>query len=126
MPTFHAVAWLDHQSAHILQFDTEHIEAQRVKAHTHHTRQHGSLVRSEHEYFGQVCGALEGIPEILVTGSKTTIADFRHYVEKHRPALKAHILDYETIDHSTDRQLVATAREYFLKADRMRGTPTTG
>ena len=124
MSSFHAVAWLDHQHAQILQFDPDHVESRRIKAHTHHTRQHGSQVRSEHEYFGQICDALEGISEVLVTGSKTATTDFRHYVEKHRATLKAHILDYESVDHPSDRQLVALAREYFLKADRMRGTPT--
>ena len=39
MPTFHAVVWLDHQSAKVSQFDTEHVETEQLKAHTHHTRQ---------------------------------------------------------------------------------------
>ena len=61
MTMFHAVAWVDHQSAQILQFDAEHIQAQKVKAHSHHTRQHGSSVRTEHEYFAEVCDALAGV-----------------------------------------------------------------
>ena len=52
MPLFHAVVWLDHQSAQVLQFDAAHVQSQKIKTHTHHTRQHGSLVRTEHEFFG--------------------------------------------------------------------------
>lgn len=124
MSLFHAVVWIDHQTAQVLQFDAEHVQAQKVKAHHHHTRQHASGVRTEHEFFGAVCDALAGITEVLVTGSRTAQADFRHYVEKHRPAVAPQIIGWETVDHPTDHQLVALARTYFLKADRMNGTPT--
>lgn len=124
MTSFHAVVRIDHQSAEILQFDAEHVSSQKVKSHTHHTAQHHSKVRTEHEFFGEVCDALVGIEELLVCGSHTGQADFRHYVEKHRPALVPHIVGYETIDHPTTAQLAALARKTFLKLDRMRGTPT--
>lgn len=124
MTTFHAVVRIDHKTAEILQFDAEHVQAQKVKAHTHHTAYHGSTVRTEHEFFGQVCDALAGIPEVLVTGSRNAMADFRHYVDKHRAALAPHIVGWETVDQPTQAQLVALARQYFLKFDRMSGTPT--
>ena len=124
MTTFHAVVRIDHQQAEVLQFDAEHVQAQKVKAHSHLTRQHHSGVRTEHEFFGHVCDALAGISEILVVGSKTAQADFRHYVEKHRSALAAQVVGYETVDQPTQNQLVAFARQYFLKHDRMAGTPT--
>jgi stalled ribosome rescue protein Dom34 len=124
MTLFHAVVLVDHHSAQVLQFDAEHVQAQKVKAHRHLTRQHHSEVRSEHEFFGQVCDALDGIAEVLVTGSKTALADFRHYAEKHRPQAARAIVGYEVVDHPTEGQLVALARQYFLKYDRMAGTPT--
>lgn len=124
MSLFHAVVWVDHQKAQILQFDAEHVQAQKIKAHTHHTAQHGSGVRTSHEFFGEVCDALGGITEVLVTGSRTNLADFKHYADKHRPAAAKQIVGYETVDHPSDAQLVALARKYFLKYDRMAGTPT--
>lgn len=124
MTSFHAVVWLDHSRAQVLQFDAEHVQAQRVKAHAHHTAQHGSAVRTQHEYFGEVCDALEGISEILATGPKLGLADFRHYVDKHRPATAKRIVGFETVDHPSDNQLIALARQYFLRYDRMAGTPT--
>ncbi len=123
MTLFHAVVWIDHQNARILQFDAEHVESSRVKAQSHYTRQHGSSVRTEHEYFAHVCDALAGIGEVLVTGSKTAQADLRHYVDKHRPEIASRIVGYETVDHPTENQLVAMARTYFLRHDRMAGTP---
>lgn len=124
MSLFHAVVWLDHQTAQILQFDAEHVQAQKIKAHAHQTRQHGSTVRTEHEFFGSVCDALAGITEVLVTGPHTAQADFKHYVDKHRPETAGVVVGYETVDHPSDNQLVALARQYFLKYDRMAGTPT--
>lgn len=124
MPLFHAVVRIDHHSAQVLQFDANQVQAQALKAHSHPTKQHGSAVRAEHEFFGEVCDALAGITEVLVAGSHTAQADFKHYVAKHRPAVAAQIVGYETVDHPSDNQLVALARDFFLKYDRMAGVPT--
>lgn len=126
MTLLHAVVWLDHHQAEILQFDPEHVQASKVKARTSHTRTHGNGVRTEHEFHAHVCDALTGVPEVLVTGSKTSLKDFRRYVDKHRAALAPHIFGYEAVDHPSQPQLVALARRFFLKADRMAGTPTPG
>lgn len=124
MPMFHAVVWIDHHSAQVLQFDAEQVQAHKLKAHSHPTAQHGSGVRTEHEFFGHVCDALAGIQEVLVVGPKTGIADFEHYARKHRAETAAHIVGYEAVDHPSENQLVALARAYFLKYDRMSGVPT--
>ncbi len=124
MTTFHAVVWVDHQSAQVLQFDPQHVDEQRIRAHTHHTAQHGSAVRTEHEFFGAVCDALAGITEVLAVGPRTGLDAFRHYVGKHRPALAPTIVGWEVVDHPTANQLVAQARRFFLKHDRMNGIPT--
>lgn len=124
MSTFHAIVWLDHHSAKVLQFDAEHVQSERIEEHSHHTRQHGSAVRSEHEFFADVCTALEGIEEVVVAGSSTAQSDFRHYLEKHRPLTAKHVMGYESVDQPSEAQLVATARKYFQKRDRMGGTPS--
>lgn len=124
MTYLHAVVWLDHQTAQVLQFDAEHVQAQKVKAHSHHTAQHGSAVRTQHEFFGEVCDALDGIAEVLVAGPRTGTADFKHYAEKHRADTAKRVVGYETVDHPSENQLVAFARQYFLKYDRMAGAPT--
>jgi len=128
MSQHHAVVLLDHQSAEVLQFDAEHLQAQKIKSrsqhglHSHHTRQPGSEVRTQHEYFGEVCDALAGIAEVLVAGGHTSQIDFRHYVEKHRPQVAKQIVAWETVDHPTEGQLLALAKKHFAKIDRMQGT----
>ena len=124
MTFHHAVLWIDHQTAQLLQFDDEHVQASKVKAHSHHTHQHGSAVRTQHEFFAHVCDAMAGLPQVLVVGPRTGLADFEHYARKHRPQTAAQVMAYEVHDHPTQNQLVALARRYFLKADRMAGVPT--
>jgi stalled ribosome rescue protein Dom34 len=123
MSNLHAVLWVDHQHAQVMHLEADSAQVQKIKAHLHHTRQHGSKVRTEHEFFGEVCDALVDIKEILVTGSHKAQADFRHYVDKHRPALAPRIAGWETVDHPSDGQLVALARKFFLAHDRMAGVP---
>lgn len=113
MSFFHAVVWIDHHTAKILQFDASQVLAQQVSEHVHCTRQHGSNVRSEHEFFSEVCDATKGIAEVLVVGSHTAQADFRHYVEKHRAEVALRIVGWETVGHMSTSELFAMARRYF-------------
>ena len=123
MPLSHAVAWIDHHSAQVLQIDAERVIGQKVKEHVHHTRQHGSQVRSEHEFFAEVCDALSGIESILVAGSHTALADFRRYVDKHRHELAAQIAGWQTVDHPTEGEIVKMGREFFVKRGELVATP---
>ena len=47
MTTFHAVVWLDHQEAHVLMFDRDHVQAQRIKSRSHHKHQGKSTDSAE-------------------------------------------------------------------------------
>lgn len=125
MSLFHAVVHTDHQTALVLQFDSEQVLSQKVKTHEHPTRQHHSGVRDEHEFYGALCDALIGISEVLVTGSRTALDDFRHYVDKHRPEIAKHVVGYEAVDHPTENQLVALARKFFTEYNLMAGRPAT-
>jgi len=119
----HAVVLIDHQHAQVMRFDSGPVQSHKIEAHHHNTRQHGSNVRTEHEFFGEVCDALQGFNEILVAGAHKAQADFRHYVEKHRAHLAPKIVGWETVDHPSEGQLAALARKFFVAHDRMAGIP---
>lgn len=121
MQLFHAIAMVDHQSAKLFQFNEAEFIEREVHAHLHATAQHRSAVRAGHAFYGEVCDALDGIAEVLITGGHTALADFRHYVEKHRPLTAKHIVDYQVVDHPTDKQLLALAKKYFEKHDQTAG-----
>ena len=118
MTFVHAVVWIDHHHALVQQFNANDVRVMKIKDHVHNTHQHGSGVRTIHEFYADVCEALRGIPEILVAGARQAQADFRHYVEKHRPHLAPQILGWETVDHPSDAQLLALGRKFFDKLDR--------
>lgn len=117
MTLTHAVVSISHESAQIIQFDDSQTTVSRLRAHDHPTGQHHSGVRTEHEFFGRVCDALAAVGDVLVTGTRTAIADFEHYVRKHRPATVERILAFEVVDRPSPRQLVALAREFFTRID---------
>jgi len=110
MSFLHAVIWMDHHTAHVIEFDREKMRERHLRAHAHPTRQHRSTVRTEHEFFAEVCDAVAGLDSILLTGAHKIQADLRHFIEKHRPALAPRISGWEIVDHPTSAQLVALAR----------------
>ena len=123
MKYFHAVVFIDHHHAQLLIFNSEQVLEKNIHEQVKFTRQHHSGVRSQHEFFGEVCDAFSGIAEVLVVGGHTGLADFRHFVEKHRLLVMPYIVDYEVVDHPTDHQLLALARKYFVKYQLMAGSP---
>lgn len=124
MTMFHAVLSIDHHHAQVLQFDARHVESQRLRAHGQHLRKHGHNERGEHEFFGEVCDALQGIAEVLVIGTRTGLADFRHDVEKHRASCARQIVGYGSVNQPTEGELLTLARRYFQKYDLTAGTPS--
>lgn len=124
MSKFHAVVWMDHQEAHVLQFDPESVEAARVKARSHHPRHHGPDAKAQAAFYDQVAQALAGVHEVLVVGPGQAHDEFRQHCDKHAQAVAKAIVATDKADHPTDAQLVALARKYFAKYDRMSGTPS--
>lgn len=123
MTTFHAVVWLDHSEAHVLMFDREHAESQRIKSRSHHTPKHGH-VSGDKDFFAAVAKALDDVHEVLVTGPAKAKIEFQDYCKQHEAAVAEAIVDVVNTDHPSDKQLVAMARQYFAKHDAMGADPT--
>lgn len=122
MTTFHAVVWMDHTEAHVLSFDKEHVEAQRIKARSHHTPKHGH-VGADRDFFGQIADALDGVAEVLLTGPANAKVEFRDFCHHNAPAIDKAVVDVVTTDHPSDAQVVALARQYFTKYDQTAADP---
>lgn len=143
MSTFHAIVWLDRSEAHVIMFDREHIAAQKIKSRsTHkatggHTGSHqgsgrgdsasghhspgGGHNSADEAYYHAVAEALKGVHEILVTGPAQAKDEFKAHCARHDKAVDKAIVDVISSDHPSDGQLVAMAKQYFLKYDRMNG-----
>ena len=70
MSTFHAVVWMDHQNAHVLMFDHEHVQAERIQSRSTHSHQ-GKHADTK-SYFAEISQGLAGVHEVLLTGPATT------------------------------------------------------
>ena len=69
MSTFHAVVWMDHSEAHVVMFDREHMEAQRIRSRSHH--KHQGKTADNGSFFGDIARALSGTHEVLLAGPQT-------------------------------------------------------
>ena len=122
MSTFHAVVWMDQSEAHVVMFDREHAEAQRIKSRSHH--KHQGKAEDLAPFFAEVAQALTHTREVLLAGPGLVRNQFRDWAAKHHAAVAAVVVDSVAADHPTDAQLVAMARQYFKKFDNMAVDPS--
>jgi len=121
MTTFRAVVWMDHTQAHVLMFDREHVQAERIKTRSHHKHQ-GKDAHDPH-FHPAIAAALSGTHEVLLAGPGAARNEFRAWCTQHQPFIAKTIVDSVAADHPTDAQMVALARQYFTRHDRMAGDP---
>ena len=127
MTVRYAAVWLDHKEAKVFHFHPEAMEEGHVHAPKHNVHNHAKGTRERNDsteqqhFFHDVAKALADAQEILVLGPGTAKLELIKHVHKHEPALVPRIIGVETVDHPTDRQLVAYARQYFKGAHRTHG-----
>jgi stalled ribosome rescue protein Dom34 len=127
MTHYHAVVWLDHHEAKIFHFNATEMEALRVMPdkpnvhlHHHHGANTDGHAKEDPRYYHNVAAAVADAGEVLVCGPGQAKNELMKHIEHHDPAWSKKLVGVETVDHPSDKQLVAHARKYFLAADRMR------
>jgi hypothetical protein len=122
----HTIVWLDQQEARVFHVHPATFDETAVHAPARHVHRHakGASEARQHpedpkHFFDDVAKALEDAQEILLVGPGTAKLHFLRHAHKYQPDLEAKILGIETVDHPTDKQLVAYARRYFVAADRV-------
>ena len=133
MPT-HVVVWIDHKEARVFHVQPEtvgHVQPEAIDETTILSPQHlihrhpkGRGEAKEHpddaaRFFHEVARSLEGCDAALVVGPSSAKLEFLKYVQGHDQRLRAKIVGVETVDHPTDREIVAHARRNFKGSDRM-------
>jgi hypothetical protein len=126
MSHYHAVVWIDHHEAHVVEFGMADRSREIVRPRqpiTHLHTKAGSVsswrAKEDPAFFDDVARALGGTGEILIVGpADAKFAFFKHLDAKH-PALAARVVGVETVDHPSDAELVRYAKSYFHKAERM-------
>ena len=127
MAHYHAVVWLDHHEAKVFHFSYDDVEGLRVmpakpNVHLHH--HHGAITdgraKEDQHYYHNVAAAIADAGEVLICGPGLAKKELVKHIEHHDPALRQKLAGVETVDHPSDKQLVAHARRYFLATDRMK------
>jgi stalled ribosome rescue protein Dom34 len=126
----HVAVWLDHDEARIFHVDAKTLDEKTLHAPTHHVHRHPKAEDRDHpddahHFFQAVARELQGAERVLVAGPSTAKLHFIRYAFQHDRTLEPRIVGVETVDHPTDRQLVAYAKQYFTADDRMQGRPPT-
>lgn len=80
--------------------------------HTGHSHDHAK--DSEH-FYHQVATHLSGATHLLVLGHGLGKEHFNGHLEQHHADLAKTVLAVETVDHPSDAQVVAHAREVFAR-----------
>ena len=124
----HAVVWIDHTEAHVLHFNADAAENEKISAHSKHKKVHtkSGIPGSGHspedqKYYHEVAHAVADAAEILIVGPSSAKLALMKHMHKHDAAVADKVVGIESIDHPTDGQLLAYARHYFVKVDQMRG-----
>ena len=127
----HAVVWIDHREARVFHFDRESVERlvlhpDNPTKHLHHKANSiGSGNAAEDQaFFHSVAAALADAQSILITGPANAKTELVKHIHRHEPRLMEHIAAVETVDHPTDKELVAHARTYFHVQAPRTGEPT--
>jgi stalled ribosome rescue protein Dom34 len=124
----HVTVWIDHAEAQIFHVESGRIDDETVRAPTHHIHRHPKGLTADHNhpddahhFFRDVGRAIDHAARVLVVGPSTAKLQFIRYASQHDRTLESRIVGVETVDHPTDRQLVAYSRKYFEADDRLHG-----
>jgi len=112
----HVVVWIDHRVAKIFAFDRQSAE-ERTIHHLHADKQIRHI--EDGAYLREITDALAGFAEILIVGPSHTKWQLRAYLNQHAPRISQCVMAVLQADHPSDRQIVAQARKYFSRIDRL-------
>ena len=122
----HAVIWIDHQEALVMFLSEAASEAEVIRSKSTHTHLHhkGGEVGSgrlqlDEKYLHSVINAVNETKEILVIGPGSAKLELIKHAHHHDPKIAANIVGVETVDHPSDKEILAYARKFFYKADQM-------
>jgi stalled ribosome rescue protein Dom34 len=123
---YHALVWIDHQQARIFHIDASGSDLERIRSSNPHQHLHHKANSSDSghaaidtRFLSHIADALEPAGSILILGPAGAKTELASYIQHKRPDLAKRISGVETVDHPTDGQLVAHARSFFEKEDRM-------
>lgn len=125
MSHFHTVVWIDHRVAHIYGFGYGGTSQELIKSHgPHHIHHKAGSVGSGHNrdnaaYFREVAAHLAEAGTVLIVGPAETKTEFETFLQSQAPAIAAKVVGVVPLEDESEGQVIAVARKYFRRSDRM-------
>ncbi len=124
----HAIVWLDHFNATVIEFSVDSAKTVHLDSHVERGRVHVKAGRQDSghnpddvAFFNDIVRVVGDTSEVLVTGPGVAKKAFERHVHAHHRGLADRIVGVETLDHPHDGQLLAYARKYFKRVDQLLG-----
>ena len=130
----HAVVWLDHLRAVVIDFSVDDDHRHFVASNTAQRQVHrksgpmdsgkapqGSKAADDHAFFDEIVAAIGDAREVLIVGPGQAKTAFRTDLDRRHPKTAQLVVAVEPMDHPTVDQLLAFARKYFKHVDALRG-----
>jgi stalled ribosome rescue protein Dom34 len=124
---YHALVWIDHHEARIFQFDATDVSRTLVRSsHPHQHIHHKANSRGsghapvDASFLEQVTQGIVHAGAILITGPGNAKGELAAHIERAHPHLVKRISGVKALDHPSDGELLALARQFFKADDRMR------
>ena len=124
----HAVVWMDHLRAVVIDFSIDKENVHLVESPTEHRQIHrkaksigSGKAEEDHDYFDIVVSAIGDAREILIVGPGVTKTTFATDLSRRHPAVSKLVVGVEAADHPKADELLKHARLYFRKLDNLRG-----
>ena len=124
----HAVVWLDHLRAVVIDFsiDKEHVHlvaspTEQRQVHRKSGAPGPGKATEDREFFDGVVSAIGDAREILVMGPGQAKLHFKKDLDHRHPQVAKLVVAVENADHPKVDELLTHARRYFRKVDTMNG-----
>ena len=122
----HAVIWIYHQQAHVMFLSQDASEAEVIRSKTTHTHLHhkanevgSGKAALDSKYLHSVINAVSESKEILIIGPGSAKLELIKHAHHHDSKIAEKIVGVETVDHPSDKEILACARMFFYKVDQM-------
>ena len=124
----HAVVWLDHLRAVVIDFsiDKEHVhlvasDTEQRQVHRKSGQPGPGKASDDHVFFDGIVDAIGDAREILIVGPGTAKTAFKKDLDKRHAQVAKLVVAVESADHPKVDELLVWARKYFKRVDNLRG-----
>lgn len=112
------VVWLDHKTAKLFKMVPGKMETENLHRDDGGGHEASHKKAMEEKYYHELAKRISAASEILLVGPGLAKQEFKHHLEKHHhEAIAKKVVGMETVDHPTEKQVLATARKFFKKFD---------